>query len=61
MDLATDAILNIWQPSCARPLTVDDAHEIAGNLYGFFEVLNAWSEFDAAEQAIARDAHGRSP
>lgn len=49
MDRTNEAILNIWQPLSARPLNEADAREIAGNLCGFFEVLNAWRVADEAE------------
>ena len=32
--------LEIWQPRYDRPLTLDDAREIAENMIGLFKVLD---------------------
>ena len=36
------AALRLWQPRASRPLSGEDAREIAENLLGFFRVLAEW-------------------
>lgn len=43
-----DSIIAIWQPASPRPLTREDAREIAANVVGFFTLLQQWAEQDAA-------------
>lgn len=50
-----DHILEIWQPSSARPLTAEDGREIASNVVGFFAVLARWAEQDALAGSLDRD------
>ena len=38
----SDRTLEVWSPRSTRPLTEEDAREIAANMTGFFRVLLEW-------------------
>jgi hypothetical protein len=39
-----DQTIEVWQPYSDRPLTREDAREIAHNVMGFVRVLREWAE-----------------
>ena len=39
-----DQTIAVWQPYTDRPLTREDAREIAHNVVGFFRVLREWAD-----------------
>jgi len=39
-----DDTLAVWQPRAPRPLSREDAREIAHNAIGFFSLLRAWTQ-----------------
>jgi hypothetical protein len=39
-----DHTIDVWQPYTDRPLTREDAREIAQNVTGFFRILREWAE-----------------
>jgi hypothetical protein len=41
-DRVLDKALEIWQTHSSRPLTREDAREIAENVVGFFRILQEW-------------------
>ena len=45
-----DQTIHLWQPRLGRSLSQDDARHIAGNVVGFFQLLDEW---DKAEQQTA--------
>lgn len=51
-----DETLAFWQPRTSRRLTREDAREIAYNVTGFFRLLHAWAQADAARSAATSPA-----
>ncbi len=41
-DRVLDKALEIWQTHSSRPLTREDAREIAENIVGLFQILQEW-------------------
>jgi hypothetical protein len=53
-----DHTIDVWQPYTDRPLTREDARQIAQNVSGFFRILREWAEEErtaAASVACAPD------
>jgi hypothetical protein len=53
--------IDVWQPYTDRPLTREDAREIAQNVTGFFRILREWAEEErtaATSVACASDTDG---
>jgi hypothetical protein len=48
--------LEIWSLRSSRPLTEEDAREIAANMTGFFRVLLEWKA-KKATLGVSRDRH----
>jgi hypothetical protein len=40
----------LWQPRTSRPLTEEDARELAENMSGFFRLLAEWDRESRREQ-----------
>jgi hypothetical protein len=51
-----DQTIAVWQPYADRPLTREDAREIAHNVVGFFRVLREWAEEEKRSAASADSA-----
>jgi hypothetical protein len=56
-DSLTEATFALWQPRTTRPLTTEDAREIAENVVGFFQLLHEW---DLADRRIRKSQHANS-
>ena len=41
-----DHTIDVWQPYSERPLSREDAREIAHNVMGFVRILRQWAEED---------------
>ena len=57
-----DHTIDVWQPYTDRPLTREDAREIAQNVTGFFRILREWAEEErtaATSAACASEADGK--
>ena len=50
---------SFWQPRTTRQLSHEDARQMAGNISGFFRVLNEWAVREAghleSDSEVARD------
>ncbi|SRR5216683_2818461 len=46
----------VWQPYADRPLTREDAREIAHNVVGFFSILREWAEEERRAAALAESS-----
>lgn len=46
-----DQTIEIWQPHSHRPLTREDAQEIATNVAGFIQALREWAREDMMKRA----------
>jgi hypothetical protein len=58
-----DQTIEVWQPYSERPLSREDAREIAHNVTGFFRLLREWAEEErtaATAGASASDTDGTS-
>ena len=51
-----DQTIAVWQPYADRPLTREDAREIAHNVIGFFRVLREWAEEEERSTAAAESS-----
>jgi len=44
-----------WQSRTTRPLSQEDAREMAANIAGFFQVLHAWSSTSTGGTAASME------
>jgi hypothetical protein len=56
-----DQTIAIWQPRTDRPLTREDAREIAHNVVGFFHVLREWAEEEKRSAGSADSSPAPAP
>lgn len=45
-----DRTIAVWQPRAPRPLTREDARQIAENVVGVFGVLDEWARADNSQE-----------
>ena len=53
--------LRLWQPRVSRPLSEEDAREIAENLLGFFRVLAEWDSKERSAISAADNEAASAP
>jgi hypothetical protein len=53
--------LRLWQPRASRPLSEEDAREIAENLLGFFRVLAEWDSKERSAISAADNEAASAP
>lgn len=53
--------LRLWQPRASRPLSEEDAREIAENLLGFFRVLAEWDSKEISTVSAADNEAASAP
>ncbi len=53
--------LRLWQPRASRPLSEEDAREIAENLLGVFRVLAEWDSKERSAISAADHEAGSAP
>ena len=51
-----DVSVEVWRPRLARPLSRDDARQIASSVAGFCGVLIAWAEAEPCSRSDANAA-----
>lgn len=51
-----DQMIAVWHPYSDRPLTREDAREIAHNVVGFFHILREWVEEERRATSSAESA-----
>jgi hypothetical protein len=51
-----DQTIEVWQRYSDRPLTREDAREIAHNVTGFFRTLREWAEEERAGASFQESA-----